>query len=122
MNKIILIMMVAILFASDPQGTKIEDLATKTGVTENKAPEWIKHGAYVYRLATPDADASDIMPSIEEGMLITSNLFDKSVQQIPITSGLVGHDHPGGWNWDGMWPYWNRVTFRGGNWDPSDSS
>lgn len=110
-------MMVAIFLATDPQGATIEDIATKTGVTENKAPEWIKHGAYVYRLGTPDADASGIMPSIEEGMLIASNLFDKSVQQIPIVHGLIGHDHTGGWNWDGMWPYWNRVTFRGGNWD-----
>ena len=31
--------------------------------------------------------------------------------------GLIGHDHLGGWNWDGPWPYWDRVTFRAGSWE-----
>jgi hypothetical protein len=32
----------------------IEEVSTKTGAKENKAPAWIKHGAYVYRICTPD--------------------------------------------------------------------
>ena len=53
-----------------------------------------------------------MLPRLEEGHAIVANLLDGTVPQITIVNGLIGHDHPGAWNWDGLWPYWNRVTFR----------
>jgi hypothetical protein len=97
------------------QSATYEELATKTGATENKAPGWIKRGAYVYRICTPDD--VDALVSTEAGLGITSHLLDGSIQQIPIINGLIGDDHPGGFNWDGIWPCWNRVSFRARNWD-----
>ncbi len=93
----------------------IEKFATKTGATVNKAPAWIKHGAYVYRIATPDS--ADFLDSTEAGIAITSNLLDDSVQQIPLMFGLISDDHNGVCNWDGIWPYWNRVSYRAKSWD-----
>ncbi|MDB6174549.1 MAG: hypothetical protein JWL59_3860 [Chthoniobacteraceae bacterium] len=92
-----------------------EELATKTGAKENKAPDWIRHGAYVYRVATPDD--SEMLASAEQGFAITSHLLDGSIRQIPLMNGVIGDDHQGGFNWDGIWPYWNRVSFRAKNWD-----
>jgi len=92
----------------------IEDTAAKTGATVNKAPEWAKH-AYVYRICTPDN--ADFLPFTEEGLAITHHLLDDSVQQVPLINGLISDDHPGICNWDGIWPYWNRVSFRARNWD-----
>ena len=93
----------------------IEEIATKTNVTENKAPAWIKHGAYVYRICTPDN--ADFLPFTETGLAITHHLLDDSIQQIPMINGLISDDHPGICNWDGIWPYWNRVSYRAKNWD-----
>jgi trk system potassium uptake protein TrkA len=89
-------------------------LATTTGQTENKAPTWAKGGALVYRIATPDQ--ANMLPEVEKGLAITANLLDGSIRQIPIMNGIIGHDHPGPWNWDGSWPYWDRVTFRAKDW------
>ena len=97
-------------FAHLAGAATLEELAIRTGATENKAPDWIKHGAYVYRILTPD-DA-DTLLSTEKGLAITCHLLDSSIEQIPIINGLIGDDHHGGWNWDGIWPYWNRVSFR----------
>ena len=94
---------------------RIDEVATKTGATKNHAPGWIKHGAYVYRICTPD-DA-DTLTSMEEGLAITSHLFDGAIEQIPIINGLIGDDHQGDFNWDGIWPYWNHVSFRAKDWD-----
>jgi hypothetical protein len=93
----------------------VAELATKTGATENMAPDWIKHGAYVYRILTPD-DA-DTLLSTEKGLAITCHLLDGSIEQIPIINGLIGDDHLGTCNWDGVWPYWSHVSFRAKNWD-----
>jgi len=77
---------------------------------QNKAPNWYQKGACVYRISTPDA--ADVLPQVEQGVAMVSDLLDGTVRQIPFVAGIVGHDHPGPWNWDGAWPYWNRVTFR----------
>ena len=77
---------------------------------ENRAPAWAKHGAYVYRISTPDEP--NVLPHIEAGTASVANLLDQSITQIPILNGIIGHDHTGACNWDGVWPYWNRVTFR----------
>jgi len=98
-----------------PAEKTVPELAVPTGKTEFKAPGWTKGGAFVYRLATPDE--ANVLPSVEEGIGITSHLLDGSVEQVPLVMGLIGHDHLGGWNWDGLWPYWDRTTFRAGGWD-----
>ena len=79
------------------------------GPAQAQPPAWYKHGAIVYRLHTPDAP--NILPQIEESVGMMSNLLD-GIPQIPILAGILGHDHLGECNWDGAWPYWNRVTFR----------
>jgi len=76
----------------------------------NKAPDWAKPGVFVYRVSTPDTP--DVLPGIEAGTALTSHLLDGTVRQIIIMNGVVGHDHPGKCNWDGLWPDWNRLTFR----------
>lgn len=96
------------------QAATQEELATKTEQTENKAPAWAKGGTLVYRMATPDQ--ANMLPQAEAGLEMTANLLDGSIRQIPLMNGIIGHDHPGSWNWDGMWPYWNRVTFRAKDW------
>ncbi|MGA2616258.1 MAG: hypothetical protein ABSF26_01535 [Thermoguttaceae bacterium] len=82
---------------------------------KNNAPEWAKPGVYVYRISTPDEAMS--LDKIQAGLKITAHLLDGSVRQIPIINGIIGHDHPGMCNWDGLWPYWNRVTYRAGDWN-----
>ena len=80
-----------------------------------RPPAWAMKGAYVFRVSTPDDP--DTLPRLEEGHAVVANLLDESVPQITIVNGLIGHDHPGAWNWDGLWPYWNRATFRAGSFE-----
>ena len=74
-----------------------------------------REGAYVFRISTPDE--ADLLPRLEEGHALVANLLDGTVPQITIVNGLIGHDHPGAWNWDGLWPFWNRATFRAGSFE-----
>ncbi len=76
---------------------------------------WAAKGAYVFRISTPDG--ADVLPRLEQGHAIVANLLDGTVPQITIINGLIGHDHPGAWNWDGLWPCWNRATFRTGSFE-----
>ncbi len=78
-----------------------------------RPPFWAEKGVFVYRVSTPDAD--DVLERAEEALAMTSHLLDDSVPQITILAGLVGHDHAGAANWDGLWPDWNRVTYRAGH-------
>src|SRR5512133_2355566 len=80
-----------------------------------RPPAWAERGAYVFRVSTPDE--ADMLPRLEQGHAIVANLLDNSVPQVTMVSGLIGHDHPGAWNWDGLWPYWNRATFRAGSFE-----
>jgi len=86
-----------------------------SAAAENSAPKWYAKGAYVFRVSTPDE--ADVLPRLEEGHAIVAGLLDGTVPQITIVAGLIGHDHPGAWNWDGLWPYWNRATFRAGSFE-----
>ena len=79
------------------------------------APVWAAKGAYVFRVSTPDE--ADVLARLEEGHALVANLLDGTVPQITIVNGLIGHDHPGAWNWDGLWPCWNHATFRAGSFD-----
>ncbi len=63
-----------------------------------RPPVWAAQGAYVFRVSTPDE--ADVLPRLEEGHAIVANLLDGTVPQITIVNGLIGHDHPGAWNWD----------------------
>ncbi|HSI85781.1 MAG: glycoside hydrolase family 101 beta sandwich domain-containing protein [Candidatus Methylacidiphilales bacterium] len=78
-----------------------------------RPPFWAEKGVYVYRISTPDEPR--ILPNIEKGVAIVSNMLDGTVPQVVIVNGLIGHDHTGPWNWDGLWPYLERVTFRAGD-------
>jgi len=98
----------AALHAADTPKPKVVEAAAKP-------PAWAAKGAYVFRVSTPDTD--EVLPRLEEGHAIVANLLDYSVPQITIVNGLIGHDHPGPWNWDGLWPYWNRTTFRAGGFE-----
>ena len=80
-----------------------------------RPPAWAAEGAYVFRISTPDE--ADVLPQLEEGHAIVAHLLDGTVPQITLVNGLIGHDHRGPWNWDGLWPYWNRVTFRAGSFE-----
>jgi hypothetical protein len=80
-----------------------------------RPPVWAAKGAYVFRISTPDG--ADVLPRLEQGHAIVANLLDGTVPQITISNGLIGHDHPGAWNWDGLWPCWNRATFRAGSFE-----
>jgi hypothetical protein len=109
----------ALAAAGDDLAARIEALATPSGVSIPKAPAWVR-GGFVYRISTPD-DA-DVLPALEEELTAMGNLLDGTVRQIPIINGLIGHDHRGPWNWDGLWPYWGRVTYRAGSWDALSAS
>ena len=78
-----------------------------------KPPFWAEHGVFAYRVSTPDDP--NMLPQTEAGAAMVAHLLDGSVPQILLMNGIVGHDHRGPWNWDGLWPYWNRVTFRANN-------
>ena len=41
----------------------------------------------------------------------------RKATQVTIVNGLIGHDPPGPWNWEGPWPGWNRATFRAGSFE-----
>ena len=88
---------------------------TPAAPTPARPPVWAAKGAYVFRVSTPDE--ADVLPWLEQGHEIVANLLDGTVSQITIVNGLIGHDHPGAWNWDGLWPYWNRATFRAGSFE-----
>ena len=101
--------------ANDSPPKTLAELATRTGATDNKAPGWIKHGALVYRVCTPEDP--DFLASTEAGLGITYHLLDGSIEQIPLMTGVIGDDHTGICNWDGIWPYWSHVSYRAKNWD-----
>ena len=114
MQKILLILAIT-TSTSFAQNVTLENVLIKTDAMQNNAPGWTKPGTYVYRVTTPDSD--ETLRFMGEGIGITYHLLDRTVRQIPIATGLIGHDHPGDFNWDGGWPYWGRATFRTGGWD-----
>lgn len=97
-----------------PTFASLEKAAIPTGKKENKAPGWA-NGSLVYRIFT--TDDPDVLRHTEQGLAMVHHLLDDSIRQIPILCGLIGDDHRGAWNWDGLWPCWDRVTFRARNWE-----
>jgi len=85
-----------------------------SAAAENSAPKWYAKGACTFGVSLPDE--ADVLPQLEEGHAIVAGLLD-GIPQINIVAGLIGHDHPGANNWDGLWPYWNRATFRAGSFE-----
>ncbi|HTU24999.1 MAG TPA: glycoside hydrolase family 101 beta sandwich domain-containing protein [Pirellulales bacterium] len=110
-QKAIALLTVALTFALGDLWTARAPAADE--VAKAAPPVWAEQGSFVYRVSTPDA--ADTLDGAAAGLEIVANLLDHSVPQIPIFNGLVGHDHPGQANWDGLWPDWNRVTFRAGH-------
>ena len=87
--------------------------------TPARPPVWAAKGAYVFRVSTPDE--ANVLPQLEQGHEIVANLLDGTVPQITIVNGLIGHDHPGAWNWDGLWPYFFSWGGTGRPWKlPAD--
>jgi hypothetical protein len=41
----------------------------------------------------------------------------RKATQVTIVNGLIGHDPPEPWNWEGPLPGWNRATFRAGSFE-----
>ncbi len=106
----------AALHAADPaDGQAKPQPPALARPAQARPPAWAAKGAYVFRVSTPDE--ADVLPRLEEGHAIVAGLLDGTVPQITIVAGLIGHDHPGAWNWDGLWPYWNRATFRAGSFE-----
>ena len=89
---IALVLVLVLVLAAEPTA----------GPAQAQPPAWYAKGAYVFRVSTPDE--ADVLPQLEEGHAIVANLLDGSVPQITIVNGLIGHDHPGAWNWDGLRP------------------
>ena len=80
----------------------------------NNAPDWIK-GTFVWRVVVPDGE--NCLSRTAEAIASVQNLLDGTVRSCIITSGFIGHDQSST-NWDGSWPYINRLTYRAGhNWD-----
>ncbi len=106
-------MMCALVLLAATSAVAEEEAAAPTAsgsAQNNAAPDWYKQGALVYRVSTPDED--DVLGELEQGSAIVFHLLDGTVTQITILNGIIGHDRRGAWNWDGAWPYLNRVTFR----------
>ena len=87
--------------------------ARQTGATACRAPKWA-NGTYLFRVATPD----DLrLGNYLKGLKMANRMLDGDVRMVTLSMGLVGHDHHGGWNWDGLWPMWDRPTYRVGSWE-----
>ena len=71
----------AVAFAQAPAAT-----------AQARPPVWAERGAYVFRVSTPDE--AEVLPRLEQGHAIVANLLDRSVPQVTMVAGLIGHDHP----------------------------
>ena len=98
---------------TDAEYAAVLSAAKPTEATAFRAPAWA-NGTCLYRVATPDAPC---LGNYLKGLKAASRMLDGDVRMVTLSMGLVGHDHLGGWNWDGLWPYWNRPTFRVGGWE-----
>jgi hypothetical protein len=80
----------------------------------NQAPSWAR-GAFIWRLCL--ADRADSLEEAAETIAAVANRLDHAVEHIVFLSGAIGADE-GYLPWDGVWPYWQRLTWRvGGGWE-----
>lgn len=82
--------------------------------TVNHAPAWAK-GTFVWKLCL--ADTPDSLVEAAQVIRTVSNQLDRSVRQVVMLTNAIGSDH-GKLPWDGIWPYWQRLSNRiGGGWE-----
>lgn len=77
------------------------------------APPWA-NGTFIWRLCL--ADRVDALEEAQRTIAAVANRLDHAVEQIVFLSGALGADE-GRLPWDGVWPHWQRLTYRiGGGW------
>ncbi len=82
--------------------------------TSSTVPAWAG-GTFIWRLCL--ADRADALVEAAETIAAVDHSLDHAVEHIVFLSGAIGADE--GWlPWDGVWPYWQRLTWRiGGGWE-----
>lgn len=76
-------------------------------------PRWAK-GTFIWRVVL--GDTSDALKDAAAKIEAVANRLDRAVDHIVIVTNAIGSDE-GRIPWDGIWPYWNRLSFRiGGGW------
>jgi hypothetical protein len=85
-----------------------------TSINQNIAPAWAR-GTFIWRLCL--ADRADSLVEAAETIAAVANRLDHAVEHVIFLSGAIGADE--GWlPWDGVWPYWQRLSYRiGGGWE-----
>lgn len=82
-------------------------------INSGNVPAWGR-GTFIWRLCL--ADRPDALVEAAEKIAAVANGLDHAVEHIVFLSGAIGADE-GRLPWDGVWPYWQRLTYRiGGGW------
>lgn len=77
-------------------------------------PAWAR-GTFIWRLML--ADRPDALVEARAAIAAVANRLDHAVEHVVILTNAIGADE-GRLPWDGIWPYWQRLTYRiGGGWD-----
>ena len=77
-------------------------------------PPWAR-GTFIWRLCL--ADNPDALDEAREKIAAIAHRLDHAVEHIVLLTNAIGADE-GHLPWDGVWPYWQRLTYRiGGGWD-----
>ena len=85
-----------------------------TSSNQTIVPNWAR-GTFIWRLCL--ADRADALVEAAERIAAVANRLDHAVEHIVFLSGAIGADE-GRLPWDGVWPYWQRLTYRiGGGWE-----
>ncbi|HUU91562.1 MAG TPA: hypothetical protein VM238_10155 [Phycisphaerae bacterium] len=93
--------------------TQLASALTATG-DRSLAPAWAR-GTFIWKLCL--ADRADSLVEGTKTIAAVANRLDHAVEHIVILSGAIGADE-GRLPWDGIWPYWQRLTWRiGGGWE-----
>ncbi len=81
--------------------------------TQPIVPHWAR-GTFIWKLCL--ADRADALVEAAETIAAMANSLDHAVEQVVFLTGAIGADE-GHLPWDGVWPYWQRLTYRiGGGW------
>jgi len=83
-------------------------------INSGNVPAWAR-GTFIWRLNL--ADRPDALVDGAEAIAAVANRLDHAVEHIVFLSGAIGADE-GKLPWDGVWPYWQRLSYRiGGGWE-----
>lgn len=79
----------------------------------NLAPTWAQ-GTFIWRLCL--ADRPDALSEARQIIARVAQQLDHAVNHVVFLTNAIGADS-GYLPWDGVWPYWQRLSFRiGGGW------